>query len=232
MNGGAKRISGWVAGVLIVLLVHSSEASAHADVVEARPHERTVMAADGRILRVGHRAENIELVAGGSSSERTALVGNEAYATVTGAGSAPLSEAELRIGYHVGCAVAVSKFAVELGALLSAIGVSMDQKPFARRSTIVVKPDEGGPKRNRSRIYPGLRVEPEVTVNLDVGTVADIPLATSEVHDSVALAGIERTRITVDGCLGPAAVRSYAALTTKSALADETVVVYGDPVLL
>ncbi|MGQ4599110.1 MspA family porin [Nocardia sp. R6R-6] len=225
------RASRWVIGVAGVLLVHLCAAPAYADVVEVRPHERTVTAADGATLQVGHHGEHVELVGSGKAVERTALVSNEAYARVTATDSGA-REAELRIGYHVGCAVAVGKIAAELGTLLSAIGVSVDQKPFTSRSTIVVTPRQGGPARNRSRIYPGLRVEPEATVNLEVGTVADIPLASADLRDSRALAGIDRTRITVNGCVGPAAIRSYAVLTTKSARADETVVVYGDPIVL
>lgn len=232
MRGGAVRFLGWLTGAVVVLLVHSSAPVAHADVLESQPHERTVTTTAGHILRVGHQAEQVERVGDGPLPERTALVGNEGYATVTGAGSPPLSEAELRIGYHVGCAVAVAKISAELGMLLSAIGVSMDQEPFTSQSTIVVKPDETQPAQNLNQIYPGVQIKPGVTVNLDVGTVADIPLANVPVRDSSAVAGVERTHITVAGCLGPAAIRSYAVLTTKSALADETVVVHGDPILL
>jgi len=231
MSGGAIRFLGLLAGAVVVLSLHVSAPVAHADVVESQPHERTVTTTDGHILRVGHRAEQVQRMDSGPS-ERTALVGNEAYATVTGAGSALLSEAELRIGYHVGCAVAVSKISAELGTLWSAIGMSMDQEPFSSESTIVVKSDENAPTQNGSQIYPGVQINPGVTVNLDVGTVADIPLASAPVRDSSVVAGIERTEITVAGCLGPVAIRSYAVLTTKSALDDETVVVHGDPILL
>ncbi|MGI5216459.1 MspA family porin [Nocardia sp. CA-290969] len=227
------RIAVLVFAAAAVALSPLGHPSAAAEVALLGAHERSVTSVDGRALRVGHRAEEVDRVTGGLLFPRAALVSNEAYAAVSSRGKTPLTDAELTIGYHVGCAIALAKISTEVKTLLSAIGVNMEQGVFAGRSTIVVKPDETLPRsRNASTVYPGMKVEPEVTVTLESGSIADIRMAVAPVRNGRAHAGIRRTSISVDGCIGPVAIRSYAALTTKSALADETVVVYGDPALL
>jgi hypothetical protein len=75
-----------------------------------------------------------------------------------------------------------------------------------------------------------MTLSPQITVGLKMGSIVDLPFASGPVRNSRALIGIHDTRIRVDGCLGAAAVRSYAVLSTKSALSDDNIVVYGDPV--
>ncbi|MEU1983645.1 MspA family porin [Nocardia sp. NPDC019395] len=232
MIGKRKRLSLLLTAAAAMVLAHFPAPPAAADVVAPAPHERSVTAADGRILRVGNRPERVDRVASGMLSRRSASVDIEAYGALAGRGKSPLESAELAIGYHVGCAVALAEISAGVKSLLSAIGLS-EEGPYQRDSTIVVKPDESKPEsESESRIYPGMTVAPEVTMSLATGSIADIRLATAPVRKGRAAAGIRRTHITVEGCIGPAAIRSYAVLTTKSALADETVVVYGDPVLL
>lgn len=203
---------------------------AAAEVIPAPPHERSIVAVDGRTLVVGHGAEQVERVASGPLATRTALVDNQAYARLTGRGRTRLTGAELAVGYHVGCAVALAEISAGIRSLLSAIGVSVGE---GRPSTIVVKPDESlSLSENSSSVYPGVTIEPGATVLLESGSIADIRMATAQVRNGRAEARIRRTSISVEGCIGPAAIRSYAVLTTESALADESVVVYGEPVLL
>lgn len=221
--------------VVALLMVAFAAPTASADIVSVAAHERKVAAKDARTLKVGHRNEQVERLAGpGLVFNREALVTNEGYAVVFGKGTAKLQEATITIGYHVGCAVALANLVVGLQATLQALGVNMNG---AERSKITVVPDEEKKKQQKKpppdhTLYPGIEIKPKITVELDVGSVADIQLATAPVRKGKAKAGIERTSIKVEGCIGPIAVRSYVALTTKSKIADETVVVYGDPVVI
>lgn len=233
MIGHRKYLALLLAAGAAFVLAHFQAPPVAAEAFPAAPHERSVTAADGRTLLVGHRNEKAQRVASGLFSTRKASVDNEAYATISGRGTARLTEAELTIGYHIGCAVALAKISVEVKSLLQAFGLNAEPGPFLRPSTIVVKPDERmPPRRNSSTVYPGMKIEPEVTVSLAMGSIADIRLATAPVRNGRAAAGVRHTDITVEGCVGPVAIRSYAVLTTKSTRADESVVVYGEPILL
>ncbi|WP_169814354.1 MspA family porin [Nocardia mexicana] len=200
-----------------------------ADTVAPAPREQTVKAKDGRTLVVGQRTETVDRLVVGPSLMREARVGNEAYAMVSGKGKSSLREATLTIGYHVGCAVAFGKIVADLSGVFSALGMKSGTNLPKSSITIVPKSD-GPPQVTSTKLYPGIVITPKVEMTLQMGSVAEVPLATGPVRNSRGLLGIREADVKIDGCLGPAAIRSYAKLTTKSALADETVVVYGDPV--
>ncbi|MBF6171642.1 MspA family porin [Nocardia blacklockiae] len=222
--------------------------TAAADTVPAVPHELSSKLHGGRAVVLGQRSETVRRVDTGSMLAREALVSNEAYATLTGSG-ARLKEATLTMGYQVGCAVAVTSIVAGVQGLASLFGV--DANPAGGdKSSVTVRPKKGGAKNKPDKpatseqsdddnalettvkVYPGMQLGPGVEVALAMGSVVDIPLATGPVRNSRALIGVQESSVRIDGCLGPAAIRSYATLTTKSALADDTIVVYGDPVPL
>lgn len=200
------------------------------------PHELFTETGDGRAVILGHRRETIQRVRGLPFTTREAVVSDEAYASVDSTGSSRLQEATLAIGYQVGCAIALGPVILRMNGLASVLGVNPDPIQ-GNSSTITVtaqasQPRAGEPQPPLATLYPGVEINPEFTATLKIAGITDVPLAQGQVRDGRALVGFRPTDIKVDGCLGSAAVRSYAVLTTKSALADDTVVVYGDPVVI
>ncbi len=222
------------AALLAAMLCSMSPAPAEApstvasagEPVHVAAHELTTATGDGRAVVLGYRRETVRRVGGLPFTTREALVSGEAYASVDRTGSSGLKEATLAIGYQVGCAMALGPVMLQMNGLATLLGVNSD--PIrSNSSTITVIP----PEPPMASLYPGVAIAPGFTAELKIGGITDIPLAQGAVRDGKALVGIRPTDIKVGGCLGSAAVRSYAVLTTKSALADDTVVVYGDPVM-
>ncbi|WP_040827727.1 MspA family porin [Nocardia jiangxiensis] len=204
-------------------------ADAH-EVTKVAPHERTVRTADGRTLVIGARAEQVQRLTVGVSATREALVTDEAYASLSRRGRARLRDGTIHIGYQIGCAVALGKLSTTLGGLISVLGINGAGAP---KSAITVTPHpDRPPEFSQAVLYPGIAIQQKISLELDPGTVIDVPLATGPVRNYRALIGVRKTDLRIEGCLGPAAIRSYATLTTTSALSDDTVAVYGDPVTL
>ncbi len=161
-------------------------------------------------------------------TRRVAVVSDEAYAAVSGIGSTRLKEATLVLGYQVGYAIAPGPIQLQMQGLAMALGVNPDPSK-GDPSRIVVRPNRHGSLEAEATVYPGIELSPGISEALTTGAIADVPLARGPVRDGQALVGIPPTDVEIDDCLGPAAIRSYAVLTTKSGLADDTIAVYGDP---
>ncbi|MFQ6397843.1 MspA family porin [Nocardia sp. KC 131] len=225
------RPAAWVLIAAALLLVSVNAPDASADVVPARPHERTVTAVDGRKLVVGHRNETVTRLGmvDGNPTNREVLIDNDAYAAVTSRASAKLGPATLTVGYHVGCAIDLRTVLAGIGATF---GLTQTQLTGIKTKITVTPKENAPPEVNLPTLVPGAEIKPTVSIDAIVGSIIDIPLATAPVGKARASIPLRRTSIRVEGCLAPATIRSYVALTSKSALSDESVVVYGDPIVM
>ncbi len=225
------RIPVWIAAVLTAATFSTSQAAA--DTLEpASPHELIAETGDGRTVVLGQRGETIQHVTGLPVTTREARVTAEAYATLAGSSaSAALEKGTLTIGYEVGCAIATGPVVLDLQSMVSVLGLNPNPA-VGDSSTITVTPDDKGSPTTMATLYPGIAVSPSITMSFATGTIRDVPLATIPIHNGRNKVGIRRSEVKVTGCLGTAAIRSYAILTTKSALSDDTVVVYGNPVAI
>ncbi|MEU1983644.1 MspA family porin [Nocardia sp. NPDC019395] len=193
---------------------------AGAEVLRLPAHEQSISTPDGWRVAVGHRDETANRVPplNGIGTTREVFVTNQAYGRLGGAGS-QLEGAVLKTGYHLGCAVDIGS--VTLGASVTA-GIS----PGISISPSIPTPTVG------ANIGPTLSVAPSFTVNLDLGQVVDLPLGEKPLGNSEAFITNRDAHVKLDGCAGPASIRSYAIIAVKSATADDSVAVYGDPVAL
>lgn len=217
--------------VVSLVMIGFQVPSAGADTIALAAHEQSATTADGGVLLVGQRNEKIQRVTNGTGLTREVLVDNQAYARVRGRGAARLRDATITLGYQVGCALAFGSLMLDMSGLATVLGLDPSPLiPQGQQSTITVIPLPQAPPLTEATLFPGMTVSPQITVGLTMGSIVDMPFASGPVRNSRALIGIHDTRIRVDGCLGAAAVRSYAVLSTKSALSDDNIVVYGDPV--
>ncbi|MEV6340636.1 MspA family porin [Nocardia vinacea] len=173
---------------------------------------------------VGHRDEEVVNATGpGLIPTREAVVSNSAYAEITGSVFKNLKDAELIVGYHVGCAAS-------LRSITTSLGVDAGLVP---PSVLVITPQVfESPDDRRSKVSPKIAVKPQITANLAAGTISDIVIEKISLKDHEPRIDIVRTSIKADGCLTGLTLRSYVLVTAKSKIDDETVVVYGDPVVV
>ncbi|WP_169814355.1 MspA family porin [Nocardia mexicana] len=198
-----------------------------ADVLQLAPHEQSVTMPDGWELTVGHQQESGNRVAPLNviGSTREVFVTNQSYGGVGGSGSA-LKGVVLKAGYHLGCAVDITS--VTLGVQFSAgfqpgitispttpMGVTALPSPSA---TVA--------------IGPSAAVTPTFSVTLTPGQVVDLPMGEKPLEGPKAYITNRDAHVKMDGCIGPAAIRSYTIVAAQSSAADDSVAVYGDPIAL
>lgn len=194
--------------------------TAHAEVIPLPAHEQAITTPDGWEATVGHKAEAANRVAPLNSigTTREVFVTNQAYGELGGAGS-ELQGAVLKTGYHLGCGMNITD--ITLGASVSA-GIS----PGITINPSIPVPTVG------ANIGPSVSVDPSFSVSLTPGQVVDLPLGEKAVEGPEAFITNRDVHVKIDGCLAPASIRSYAIIAVKSAAADDSVAVYGDPVAL
>jgi len=175
-------------------------------------------------LIVGHRDEEVVNATGpGPIPTREAVVSNSAYAELEGSVFKNLKDAELTVGYHVGCAVSLQSITASLGVEASVVPPSV----------VVVTPEVfTSPWDRRSTVLPKVEVKPKITASLAAGTISDIVVEKISLKDHEPRIDIVRTSIKADGCLTGLTLRSYVMVSAKSKIDDETVVVYGDPAVV
>ncbi|WP_433730119.1 MspA family porin [Nocardia sp. CA-129566] len=173
---------------------------------------------------VGHRDEEVVNATGpGLIPTREAVVSNSAYAEINGSAFKNLKDAELTVGYHVGCAASVQ-------SITASLGVDAGLVP---PSVLVITPQVfESPDDQRSKVSPKVAVKPKITATLAAGTISDVVVEKISLKDHQPRIDIVRTSIKADGCLTGLALRSYVMVSAKSKIDDETVVVYGDPVVV
>ncbi|WP_216895162.1 MspA family porin [Nocardia alni] len=193
---------------------------AHADTFQIKPREQSVTMPDGWSLTVGQHDEqaNRVLPLNGIGTTREVFVTNQSYGSVGGSGST-LKGVVLQSGYQLGCAVDLTS--VTLGA-----SVTLGVVP-----SLAVGPGPTGPLLSGT-LGPMAQVAPTFSVTLAPGKVVDAPLGQKALEGPKAFITSRNAHIHIDGCAGPASIRSYTIMAAKSAEADDSVAVYGDPINL
>ncbi|MGW4771541.1 MspA family porin [Nocardia sp. NPDC004278] len=173
---------------------------------------------------VGHRDEEVVNATGpGLIPTREAVVSNSAYVEIKGSVFKNLKDAELTVGYHVGCAASLQSITTSLGVDAGLVSPSL----------LVITPQVfESPDDRRSNVSPKIAVKPKITASLAAGMISDIIIEKISLKDHEPRTDIVRTSIKAEGCLTGLTVRSYVMVSTKSKIDDETVVVYGDPVVV
>ncbi|MBF6171643.1 MspA family porin [Nocardia blacklockiae] len=191
-----------------------------AEVLPLPSHEDSVAMADGWQLRVGHRDEVTDRVLplNGIGTTREVFATNQAYGSIGGSGTA-LQGVVLRTGYHVGCAVDLKT--VTLGA-----SVTAGFTPGIQINPSIPTPTVG------ATLGPTASVAPKFDVTLQPGKIVDLPTGEKPLEGTRAFITTRNAHVHVDGCLGPASIRSYTIIAAKSAEVDDSVAVYGDPVAI
>lgn len=207
-----------VATVLSALALGAPQA--HAEVLQLSPHEQTITTPDGWQVTVGHKQESANKVAplNGIFLTREVFVTNQAYGRLGGSGTS-LQGVVMKTGYHLGCGMDVTS--ISLGASVTA-GLS----PGINISAGIPTPTVG------ASITPNFSVTPSFNVTLTPGKVVDLPLGEKVVNGQTAYITNRDVHVKLDGCAAQAAIRSYTIIAVKSAEADDSVAVYGDPVPL
>lgn len=175
-----------------------------AEIITLAPHERTYQSPFGSFT-VGHRNEFVNRIAplNQVGTSRESLVSTAAYGRIDG-----MAGGVLKVGYHVGCAVAIS---------MGTLGVTS------------AEPLGLNPANPTLTVDPG----PLATVNLTPGEIKEIPVAEKEIAPGVTGTIMVRDfHIVVNSCTGPVSIRQYTYLYTKSAEVDDSGAVFGDPTWL
>ncbi|WP_084483767.1 MspA family porin [Nocardia anaemiae] len=220
-----QRIRGaWLCASLTAVALITVAPSASADASRSDRHELSVRTVDGRTLVVGHRDEEVVNATGpGLIPTREAVVSNSAYAGITGSVFKNLKDAELIVGYHVGCAASLRSITASLG-----VDVGLVQP-----SLLVITPQVFESESDRrSNVSPKIEVKPKITASLAAGTISDIVIEKISLKDHEPRIDIVRTSIKAEGCLTGLTLRSYVRVSAKSKIDDEMVAVYGDPIVV
>ncbi|MFI5719891.1 MspA family porin [Nocardia sp. NPDC051750] len=218
--GFPVKVRFWFSVAAALTAVGLSGGSAQAEVLELPAHERSISTPDGWAVTVGHHTESANRVLPLNSvgTTREVFVTNQAYGKLAGSGTA-LQGVVLKTGYHLGCGMNITD--ITLGASVSA-GIS----PGIEITPSMPMPTVG------ANIGPSVSVQPSFSVSLKPGQVVDLPLGEKEVQGPEAFITNRDAHVKIDGCIAPASIRSYAIVAVKSAAADDSVAVYGDPVAL
>ncbi len=178
---------------------------------------REVTTADGWQLSIEKVAEALERVPNLADSpfSREGFVSLTAVAEVSGHGAEPVNSGSLTLGYQLGCQVDFSS-GVGLG-LSAAIG-----------------PNVGVTVGTGAGINAGMSALalPNVSITLKPGTITTIPFGTKPLASGHGSISMDRVEIKTDACLGQVTLRSYAAVTISTVSANNSVSVYGDPIVL
>lgn len=187
--------------------------SASAEVIQLAPHQKSITTSDG--WNVTLRADNETwnkvppLNMAGTSREGFGTFAGTAQ--VSGQGSSALKAVSLEVGYQVSCF-----------ADLASVGMSFQA---------TVQPQIG------VQLYPvgpiptaqlGAVIGPSFSVNMTPGTIVEIPVARKDLEAGIAVLQIREAHISVNGCIGPSQVRSYAKVVVDSKLVKDGTAVYGD----
>ncbi|WP_040686123.1 MspA family porin [Nocardia vinacea] len=213
-----KKLIPAMAAVGAALLAGATNAQAEG--LSLPPHESSVAMEDGWQLAVGHRNEEANRVPplNGIGTTREVFVTNQAYGSIAGHGS-KLQGVVLRTGYHVGCAVDLTS--ITLGA-----SVNVGFTPGILINPGIPTPTVG------ANIGPTASISPSFQVTLAPGKVVDLPTGEKPLEDTKAFITTRNAHVKIDGCVGPASIRSYTIIAAKSTQADDSVAVYGDPIPL
>ncbi|MFD9549746.1 MspA family porin [Nocardia salmonicida] len=183
--------------------------NASAEVVNSAPKSENFSTGDGWDVTIKLENESWNRLApqnlAGTSRQGQATV--RGVIDVVGAGKTELKSAVLRVGYIIGCFVNLNSVTASMAMTLSpSIGIS----------TVGPTAQLGG------------TVGPTVGVAVSPGEIKAYSMQEKVLASTHSFAEINGVNMNIDGCLGPAQVRSYAILTIESNRGKSTKEIYGD----
>ena len=191
---------------------------------QAQPgHQRTWSTDDGWKATIGSTHEQVRKVAPLSSvpTSREAFMSMKATATLTppaGQTNAPI-KGQLEAGYMIGCAVNLVSVTPSVGMSLGIGGTGGGGIGLS------------GPTGNLS-INPQALVQPSLSVTMAPGKITTVTFDKKTVGSGTSSTTPREGHISIDGCAGPVAIRSYAILKTSTPKANDGNAVYGRVVYL
>ncbi|MDH3013903.1 MspA family porin [Gordonia alkanivorans] len=195
-----------------------------AGVADAQPgHQRTFFTDDGWKATIASTNEKVRKVAPLSSvpTSREAFMSMKATSTLTppaGQSNAPI-KGEVEAGYMIGCAVQLEAVTGSVGASLGIGGSGGGGVSGA------------GPSGSLS-ISPQALIQPSLSITMSPGKITTVTFDKKAVGAGKASTTTREGHISIDGCAGPVAVRSYAILKTSTPKANDGSAVYGKVVYL
>ncbi len=195
-----------------------------AGTAEAQPgHQRSWVTDDGWKASIASTHEKVQKVAPLSSvpTSREAFMSMRAVSKLTppaGQAGAAIT-GELEAGYMIGCAVQLESVTGSVGASLGIGGSGGGGVSGA------------GPSGNLS-ISPQALLQPSLSVTMSPGKITTVTFDKKAVGAGRTSTTTREGHISIDGCAGPVAVRSYAILKTSTPKANDGNAVYGRVVYL
>lgn len=192
--------------------------SAHAEVLTFAPHERTITTDDGWdvTLRVDGESWNKVAPENMSGFTRTGYGNLAATVNIDGRGASALKGAQVVTGYIIGCAATLNSLTATLNASLA--------------PSVSVEPGFPVPIVPKGQLSGS--IGPSVAASISPGETKVLPLASKTLEATTAIVHLRETHVSIDGCIGPATVHSFATVTVDSKIVKDGVSVFGDPFLI
>ncbi|MFF2392141.1 MspA family porin [Nocardia sp. NPDC058114] len=237
-----------------------SQPTAHADIVNLPPHEKTFESSMGSFT-VGTHDEVINRIAplNSTPTSREALVSTVAYGRLDGQ-----AEGLLKTGYSVGCPARIgavlpgidptTEFGLEGPQQNSATEQVQRQATEQAQSQTVeqsssgesvqsqtqesgqVQEFESGQVQEFSGILPSIAIDPGLFLELDLqpGDITNVDIGDGKplIPGKTVQIVTRDFHIKVDNCIGPATIRQYTYVLTKTPEVDDSGAVFGEPTTL
>lgn len=180
--------------------------------------------------------DHIDNIAGASNSWQ-ARVSYRAEATITGAGSAVIQDAQLETGYFVGCRTDSSS-GVELGGDL---GLTLNQSVFGQGYGGAYGGGQGGSGGGGGQgggfggasaggsLGAQEHIGGYMRVLLKPGGLAQLPMDRINFRNMHAVSQVRNQNVEADGCGGQVKIQSFATFRIRTENGNDTQTVYGEP---
>ncbi len=180
--------------------------------------------------------DHIDNIAGASNSWQ-ARVSYRAEATISGAGSAVIQDAQLETGYFVGCRTDSSS-GVELGGDL---GLTLNQSVFGQGYGGAYGGGQGGSQGGGGQgggfggasaggsLGAQEHIGGYMRVLLKPGGLAQLPMDRINFRNMHAVSQVRNQNVEADGCGGQVKIQSFATFRIRTENGNDTQTVYGEP---
>ncbi|SKF73973.1 MspA protein [Mycobacteroides abscessus subsp. bolletii] len=171
--------------------------------------------------------DHIDNIAGASNSWQ-ARVSYRAEATISGAGSAVIQDAQLETGYFVGCRTDSSS-GVELGGDL---GLTLNQSVFGQGYGGAYGGGQGGGFGGASAggsLGAQEHIGGYMRVLLKPGGLAQLPMDRINFRNMRAVSQVRNQNVEADGCGGQVKIQSFATFRIRTENGNDTQTIYGEP---
>ncbi|MFD4356742.1 MspA family porin [Nocardia sp. NPDC058518] len=204
-----KLKSAMAGSTMVAAICLGMSGTAHAEVVNFAPKSENFTTGDGWDVTIRLENESWNKLApqnmAGTSRQGQATV--RGVVDVTGAGETELKSAVMRVGYIIGC------FA-NLNSVTASAAMTLG--PSVGINTIGPTAGLGG------------NIGPTIGMSASPGEIKAYSMQEKTLASTHSFAEISGVNVNIDGCLGPAQVRSYAVLTIDSKAGKSTKEIYGD----